>query len=267
MHLDTALSYASRDLHVFPLLPRCKAPDGSLVPHGVKQATVDASLIRRWWNRSPEANIGIAIGHGTLFGVRVLDVDPKNGGDHELARLVALHGALPSTPTQRSGSGGVHMLFRWPSGDWKTKVGPGVEILGPGRYFVAAPSIHPSGARYEWTSKKTDIAPCPAWLLEISRRRDIAPRQPTQPIAIVGARYARGALMDAIRRIETSPDGERNNELNRQAFSLSRFVRSGELGENLVRRALADAAGVAGLSAFEADQTISSALRARKAAL
>jgi hypothetical protein len=265
--LDVARSYAAVDLHVFPCLPRCKAPDGQLVPHGVKEATIDSALIRRWWNRSPEANIGIAIGVGALFGVRILDVDPKNGGDRELRRLVARHGDLPATPTQRSGSGGLHVLFRWPSGDYKTKLVSGVEVLGPGRYFVAAPSIHPlTGRAYEWTVPyTTTIAPAPAWLLELARRRDLSPRAPGPRPAILGARYARGALISAISRLERAPAGDRNNALNREAFALSRFVRSGDLAESLVRRALVDAAGVAGLPAQEAHQTISSALRARKA--
>lgn len=159
------------------------------------------------------------------------------------------------------------MLFRWPSGDWKTKVAPGVEILGPGRYFVAAPSVHPlTGARYEWTTSSGGaIAPAPAWLLELARRKDIPNPTASERPVVVGARYARGALLSAARRVECAQSGDRNNELNREAFGLSRFVRSGELSEDLVRRVLVDAARVAGLSAFEADRTISSALRARKA--
>ena len=264
--LDAALGYAACDLHVFPCLPRCKAPDGRLVPHGVKEATTDLALVRRWWSRSPDANIGIAVGLGALFGCRVLDVDPKNGGDRELARLVARHGALPRTPTQRSGSGGTHAVFRWPSGDYKTKVAPGVEILGPGRYIVGAPSVHPTGGRYEWTIAVTvPIAPAPTWLLSLSRRTEPQPSAPSARPRMTGPGYARGALISAIARVERAPAGDRNNVLNRESFGLSRFVRSGDLDEGLVRRALVDAARVAGLSAAEANQTISSALRARKA--
>lgn len=265
--LEAALGYAAVDLFVFPCLQRSKAPDGALVPHGVKEASNELSRVRRWWGRAPNDNIGLAIGLGALFGVRVLDVDPKNGGDLELARLIARHGALPTTPTQRSGSGGLHMLFRWPSGDWRTKLGPGVEVLGPGRYIVGAPSVHPlTGARYEWTTSfAATLAPAPAWLLELSRRSDLPARGPSARPPVVGHRYARGALISAARKVEAAPSGERNNELNKQAFGLSRFVRSGELDEGLVRRVLVDAARVAGLSGDEAGRTISSALRARKA--
>jgi len=263
--LDAALAYAADDLYVLPCLPRSKTPHGSLVPHAVKEASNEAARVRRWWSRCPDANIGLAVGLGRLFGVRVLDVDPKNGGDRELARLIARHGALPTTPTQRSGSGGLHVLFRWPSGDWKTKIGPGVEVLGPGRYIVGAPSIHPlSGARYEWTTASDVIAPAPAWLLELAQRPSAPSAAPSERPTINGARYARGALISAISAIERSSSGDRNNELNKQAFGLARFVRAGELDDNLVRRTLLAAAKVAGLSAFEAERTINSALRARK---
>lgn len=268
--LDYALVYADSGMHVFPCLPRSKFPDGKLVHHGVKDATDDVARIRRWWSRSPEANIGIAIGVGTLFGVRVLDVDPKNGGHIELDRLLARHGSLPATPRQRSGSGGLHALLRWPSGGpagWKTKLAPGLEVLGPGRYFLASPSVHPlTGRHYEWIDPVVnDIAPAPAWLLELAQRREEPRLPPTDPSRSTGRGYARGALISAVQRVERAPDGERNDTLNRETFSLSRFVRSGELGEDLVRRALVDAARVAGLPACEAEKTISSALRARKA--
>lgn len=267
--LDAATSYAKAEMFVFPCLPRSKAPDGMLVLHGVKQATNDTAQVRRWWSRAPSDNVAIAIGVGALFGVRVLDVDPKHGGDRRLADLVRRHGALPTAPSQRSGSGGLHVLMRWPSGNWVTKLisqTSGLELLGPGRYFMAAPSVHPeTGARYEWTTAiETAIPPAPTWLLELAKRHEEPIARSERPV-VMGARYARGALLSAARRIETAPDGDRNNMLNKETFGLARFVRSGELSEDLVRRVLVDAARVAGLPAFEADRTITSALRARKA--
>ena len=268
---DAAIGYAARDLHVFPLLPATKEPHGLLAPHGVKDATTDLATIRRWWARAPRANIGIAVGVGALFGVRILDEDPKNGGDRTLARLVATYGAVPTTPTQRSGSGGAHGLLRWPSGSWKTKLisqTSGLELLGPGRYFVAAPSIHPlTGKAYVWTTDLThDIAPAPAWLQKLARREERAPLDGPRTEIVGGARYARAALISAVQRVEQAPDGDRNNTLNREAFGIARFVIAGHLDEDLVRRALEDAARVAGLEPHAIRNTISSALRGRRAA-
>jgi hypothetical protein len=106
---DAALGYASRGIPVLPLhypLPhhgdlqaitgdqqppspaartRCscrdpscgqpgKHPLGTLVPHGVKDATTNRARILAWWTRHPQANIGLATGHR----FDVLDVDgPK----------------------------------------------------------------------------------------------------------------------------------------------------------------------------------------------
>jgi len=47
--------------------PHCgqvgKHPMGSLVPHGVKDATCNRARILAWWTRHPSANIGLATGH------------------------------------------------------------------------------------------------------------------------------------------------------------------------------------------------------------
>jgi hypothetical protein len=248
-----------------------KEPDGPFAPRGVHSATCDAEAIARTWRGAPGANIGIAIGVGALSDVRVLDIDPKNGGDAELARLLAKHGPLPVTPTQRTGSGGSHFLLTgWPNSLLRTKLGPGVELLGPGRYFVAAPSVHPSThARYVWkVGLETPIAPAPAWLVDLaSQRRQATPAPAPRPISSSSSsRYARGALIRAVVAVERAPAGDRNNTLNREAFGIARFVHQGLLDEDLVIAALVDAAQVSGLPAHEAEKTIASALRARRSA-
>jgi len=55
-----------------PLVPGGKRP---LTDHGVKDATTDEATIRGWWARWPDANIGIATGHGLV----VIDVDRRRG--------------------------------------------------------------------------------------------------------------------------------------------------------------------------------------------
>lgn len=167
--LETALAYAKRGLRVLPLEPRGKQPIGALVPHGVKDASGDEASIRGWFARVPTANVGIAVPDGW----RVLDVDPRNGGDAELARLLHRHGELPATITARTGSGGAHYLFIFPQAAYRGKIGPGLDLLGPWRYFAAAPSVHPSGGRYAWTSPPDRlIAQAPAWLVARARVPD-----------------------------------------------------------------------------------------------
>jgi Bifunctional DNA primase/polymerase, N-terminal len=87
--------------------PRCgqvgKHPLGSLVPHGVKDATCNRARILAWWTRHPHANIGLATGHH----FDVLDVDGPIGA-HAIQELAATHGLQSSGPLVRTGGGGWH---------------------------------------------------------------------------------------------------------------------------------------------------------------
>src|SRR5688572_8678748 len=107
--LEAALLYAAAGWPVFPLAG--KVPR---TPHGVYNASADGHVIRAWWRRWPNANIGLPT--GKLIGAWVLDVDPRHGGDRELAMLEAEHSALPDTPRSRTGrgDGGGHILFALP---------------------------------------------------------------------------------------------------------------------------------------------------------
>ena len=58
--IDWALAYAAAGMAVFPC-GADKEPIGKLCPHGVKNATTDAVVIRRWWMLAPFADIGWAI--------------------------------------------------------------------------------------------------------------------------------------------------------------------------------------------------------------
>ena len=81
--LRAALAYAVLGWAVFPCKPRGKEP---LTRHGFKDATTDGVVIESWWRRWPDANIGVATGHGTFCA---LDVDPRHGGDAALDELEA----------------------------------------------------------------------------------------------------------------------------------------------------------------------------------
>ena len=88
---SVALQLASRSIAVFPLSPGSKMPQpGS---HGCLEATTNADVIREHWNRTPDANIGIAT--GARSGIWVLDIDPLHKGDESLAEVVSRHGELP----------------------------------------------------------------------------------------------------------------------------------------------------------------------------
>ncbi|MDW8356158.1 MAG: bifunctional DNA primase/polymerase, partial [Bryobacterales bacterium] len=66
---EAALWYASRGIPVFPCCPREKKP---LVEGGFHTATTDEQRVRAWWDRWPDANIGIPT--GAPSGWLVVDV-------------------------------------------------------------------------------------------------------------------------------------------------------------------------------------------------
>ena len=80
-----------------------KHPLGSLVPHGVKDATTNRARILAWWTRHPQANIGLATGH--FFDV--LDVDGPTGAE-AIQELATEHGLRSVGPLVRTGGGGWH---------------------------------------------------------------------------------------------------------------------------------------------------------------
>ena len=173
----SALAYAGHlRLHVLPLLPRKKEPDGRLVPHGFRDATTARGAISAWWTVAPQANVGIACAPS---GVVVIDVDPRNGGDESLAALEREIGSLPRTWTVLTPSGGAHYYLRHQGSTVAGTLGPGLDVKHQG-YVVAPPSVHPNGGVYAWDlgahPLESAIAPIPvAWLARLTRDRVARP--------------------------------------------------------------------------------------------
>jgi Bifunctional DNA primase/polymerase, N-terminal len=235
-----------------------KHPLGSLVPHGVKDATCNRARILAWWTRHPQANIGLATGHA----FDVLDVDGPAGAQ-AIRTLAAEHGLLSSGPLVRTGGGGWHFYLAptglgnaCPAGlahvDWR----------GRGGYVVAPPSRHPSGHPYQWVpGRDLDTPPgrVPAVLLE-----RLQPRQrqrPTTPVPLPAAadgpgdRYAWVALVEELARVATAPVGQRNRQLWESTRNLYNLVATGALDHHEVDRGLLAAAERCGLLTEEPRQT------------
>lgn len=148
---DAAIEYAKKGFAVFPLKYRDKVP---LTRNGCKDATTDAAQIKAWWQKYPNANIGLATGSVSqnVFVID-LDIDEDSGidGYHSLEDWQREHGDFPETWTAITGRGGYHLYYRG-NGKIKNRAGiiDGVDIRGNGGYVVAPPSIHKNGNRYEW---------------------------------------------------------------------------------------------------------------------
>ena len=141
------------------------------LPSGLNSATRDEDTVRRWWQLWPEANVGIVT--GGVSGIVVLDIDPRNGGTENLAKLEAEHGRLPRTVQVTTGGDGKHFFFKHPGFRVKCRSGdsallPGVELKGDGGYVVAPPSVHASGKVYAFDKvlrpDRVGLASPPKWL-------------------------------------------------------------------------------------------------------
>ncbi|MGD0020091.1 MAG: bifunctional DNA primase/polymerase [Candidatus Limnocylindrales bacterium] len=205
--LDSALAIAATGWGVIPLhtptdgacdchRADCSSPGKHpRTKNGLSDATTDGDQIRKWWGLFPTANIGAVVPDGFI----VVDVDV------DVADLVTVFRSdeLPRTATSRTGRGR-HLIYRT-STPIRPKVGvrEHVDLRGPGSYIVVPPSLHFSGASYEWVVPIEDgIADAPAWIADAAR----SPRT-------AGDRHGDA---DAI------PDGQRNATLASLAGTMRR---------------------------------------------
>jgi len=165
---EAALAYAAAGIPVFPLHSpcdhgcSCRNPTCDNVgkhprtPRGLHDATVDMQQVTEWWQRWPDANIGIPT--GAASGYVVLDVDPRHGGNSSFAKLEKAHGRI-STARSLTGSGGAHHWFRRGETEIRNSagtIGDGLDLRGDGGYVVAPPSVHLSGNPYRWIRRLED---------------------------------------------------------------------------------------------------------------
>jgi Bifunctional DNA primase/polymerase, N-terminal/Primase C terminal 1 (PriCT-1) len=156
-----ALDYARRGWPVFPCKPGSKKP---LIKDWPNKATTEPGQIAAWWGRWPEANVAIVTGERS--GILAVDVDDTSS----LYSLEDEHGNLPATLTHGTGSGGMHLLFRYPDENIRnsaSKIAPGIDTRGEGGYILAPPS---RTTRAYQVLDALALADAPAWVLEKLRR-------------------------------------------------------------------------------------------------
>lgn len=160
-----ALRYAELGYPVFPCAPGGKVP---ITPRGFKDATTDAAQIRAWWEKHPDANIGVP-----TQCLLVVDVDGEDNlwpGDAQKAEDLAA-GPISLTPR-----GGRHHVLRQPDGrtfrNTTGKIAPNVDTRADGGYIVVPPSVV-DGKPYRWAETfELNVAPeelpePPAWVVDL----------------------------------------------------------------------------------------------------
>ena len=144
--------------------PRCAHPGKHpRTLHGLEDATADPEQVGVWWGMWPEANIGIRPHPGHI----VLDVDPRHGGDVQLATMQDRYGRLPS-PAPPQPVAEIHLWFAF-DGDPVGQLADGIDVKSATGYVVAPPSLHISGRRYEWLATGP-ITPAPGYLVPLLTR-------------------------------------------------------------------------------------------------
>jgi hypothetical protein len=199
--LAQALQYASYHWSVIPVRTRDKRPLIKWQRYQQQAATDDE--IYTWYQRWPDANVGIVT--GMISGLVVLDVDPRHGGDKTLSQWEIEHGPLPPTVEAKTGGGGRHLYFRHPGGVIRNRAGlaPGIDLRGDGGCVVAPPSVHHSGHAYSWIKHHDpgSIMPAelPGWLLSLLQDENRSPG------------HSAGYWQQLVR--EGIGEGERNNTI------------------------------------------------------
>jgi hypothetical protein len=142
--MEAAVAFAGRGLPVFPV--RGKIP---LTPRGFHDASTDAETVLTWWQRWPNANIGIPTGY--VSGLDVLDVDVQHGGASTLAQLEKEGGKLPKTIEVLTPSGGRHYWLRHTGRALKREPA----CSGPGSIHAAREATSSSRQASETTAAPT----------------------------------------------------------------------------------------------------------------
>lgn len=268
--LKSALRYAAAGFPVFPLAGGCKVPHKGT--HGQLDATTNVAMIRRWWARWPNSNVACLTGkQANLF---VLDVDVQYGGENALQELEATHGALPSTPTVRTPSGGRHFWFCWPDTDTDirnstSRIGPGLDMKANLGSIIAPPSViidrdedrKKRMRRYSWVKDGPKmLAAPPEWLVRLAMppERHAVGSVDAGAVRNISA-YASKVMQEELAVLSGAVTGTRNNALNRCAWRIGMLVKSGAVAEPDAMSVLMNASLEIGLSEREAMLTIRSA--------
>ena len=174
---EAALFFAGKDIPVLPLhtvkngtctcrkAEKCKTPGKHpMHKNWQDEATTDPEKIRRLWLANPDANIGLAMGHGYVG----IDIDIKNGKDgwkewqkilkhHDSDQIISLMQLTPS--------GGLHIILKVKDSSVITGVadalGSGIDTRSDGNLLVGGGSENEKGT---YRVLDLPIASAPGWL-------------------------------------------------------------------------------------------------------
>lgn len=146
-NLAQAITYAEKGWYVFPTREKPSLPfeteDGIEIlpvkspytPNGFMDASKDVNVVKAWWEKHPDAGIGISCGHSNLV---VIDIDTKDGRKG-FENFMGLHVSDEDALHSITPSGGAHIIY---TGQVRSRANrwAGIDIRSKGAYIVAPPS-------------------------------------------------------------------------------------------------------------------------------
>lgn len=146
---EYAIEYLNSGWSILPVKPEEKRPYMmNWLQYTHSRATRE--MVENWFKSLSGAGIGVVT--GKISNMVVLDVESYcKTPIEELLRM------YPTQMYSRTGSGGYHLFYQYPTGVSKVsnRVGifEGADLRADGGFIVLPPTIHPSGGRYEWIKR------------------------------------------------------------------------------------------------------------------
>lgn len=292
-----AFAAAERGFHIFPTVARGKRPHPAVGEWG-DAATTDPNTIGPFWTHvDPQANIAVAC---KPSGLLVVDCDmaktdwnlrgteweyvhqaygPRVDGEALLDEIAYKKGGTGSdhwdTYTVKTGSGGMHLYYRWPStwpkGSQASIVKGVIDVRNgggtKGGYVLAAGSVTADERQPDGSVKPggeyivlndAPIAEPPLWLRLLVVEKPPPPKRPIMDRILMGT--GGGSFSGLVRTVEEAEPGNRNNAL----LYCARAMYTDRATEQQCLDTLGPAAGRAGLGYLEIEQTIRSAYRLQR---
>jgi RecA-family ATPase len=237
---------------MFKIFPGTYTEDGRKVPiaemKGWREnnlASSDPAVIAEWQRLYGYKTKLWMVPTGPTNGLLVLDIDVKENGYESVKQFIT-----PSTLSQRTKSGGMHLIYRYPQNGGhygnRVKFAPGLDIRGEGGYIAY------------YGCDNTPIAEAPQWLLDEAAKQEKKEDVKPEDLVRVSPEIVAEILRSACENIRQAPAGESNNVLNIESYRVGQLLPSGSVDRDYAYSELFKAAKERGKPDHEAKATITS---------
>lgn len=163
--INQVVEYVNYGWSILPVKPEEKRPYmTNWLQYTKNRASLDT--VTNWFSHLSGAGVGAVT--GKISNMVVLDV--------ESWCKIPIEELLSKYPTQtvaRSGSGGWHLYYQYPTGVSRVsnRVGifEGADLRADGGFIVLPPTVHPNGTRYQWV-KRGPLGAFPRAFLEFESK-------------------------------------------------------------------------------------------------